>query len=92
MRYVVHCRRAPYDVYIGRPGPWGNPYVIGTDGTRDEVIARYRVWIRGNTELVAQARKELRGKVLGCFCSPRPCHGDVLAEIANAPDTTEMSS
>ena len=43
---VVHCKREPYDVYIGRPGPWGNPFEIGTDGTREEVIAKYEEWIK----------------------------------------------
>ena len=38
---VVHCKRARYDVYIGRPSKWGNPYVIGPDGTREQVIAKY---------------------------------------------------
>jgi len=30
-----------YDVYIGRPSKWGNPFVIGKDGTRKEVVAQY---------------------------------------------------
>ena len=38
---VVHCRRERYDVYVGRPSPWGNPFVIGRDGTREEVVAKY---------------------------------------------------
>lgn len=79
---VVHIRREPYDVYIGRPGPWGNPFEIGRDGTREEVIAKFRAWI--DADFVAAARKELRGKVLGCWCAPQPCHGDVLLEVANA--------
>jgi len=43
---VVHCRRERYDVYVGRPSPWGNPFVIGRDGTREEVIAKYAAWVR----------------------------------------------
>jgi len=38
---VVHCKRARDDVYIGRPGKWGNPFQIGRDGTREQVITRY---------------------------------------------------
>ncbi len=79
---VVH-RMEAHDVFIGRPSKWGNPFVIGRDGTRQEVIAKYRAWIVDQPELMA-ALGELRGKVLGCFCAPRPCHGDVLAELANA--------
>ncbi len=81
---VVHCKREPYDVYIGRPGPYGNPFTIGRDGTREQVIAKYRAWISDQPELQARARRELRGKTLGCWCAPLPCHGDVLLEIANS--------
>ena len=80
---VVHCKRAAHDVYIGRPSKWGNPFVIGRDGTRDHVIARYEAWLLEQPELVA-ALPELAGKTLGCWCAPRACHGDVLARLANA--------
>ena len=80
---VVHCKRSSYDVYIGRPGPWGNPFEIGKDGTRAEVIEKYRQWLDTKPELITQAKHELRGKTLGCWCAPNPCHGDVLLEIAN---------
>lgn len=73
----------PGAVYIGRPSKWGNPFVIGRDGSRDEVIAKYRAWLDTHPELVAAARRELAGKDLVCFCSPQPCHGDVLIEVAN---------
>jgi hypothetical protein len=86
-KWVVHCKRERYDVYIGRPGPWGNPFRIGPDGTREEVIAKYKEMVMGNKQLQERIRRELRGKVLGCFCSPHPCHGDILSEIANSPST-----
>jgi len=56
--------------------------VIGRDGTRNEVIAKYRAWIVEQPALMA-ALPELRGKVLGCWCVPLVCHGHVLAELAN---------
>ena len=80
---VLHCKRAAHDVYIGRPSKWGNPFVIGPDGTRDDVIARYEAWLLEQPELV-DALPELAGKTLGCWCAPRACHGDVLARLANA--------
>lgn len=90
---VVHCKRAPFDVYIGRSSygmesaGWGNPFRLerGNDGPRSRalVIAAYRRWLLEQPDLVARAKRELRGKVLGCWCAPLPCHGDVLAEIAN---------
>lgn len=80
---VVHSKRAPYDVYIGRPSKWGNPFAIGRDGTREQVIAKYEEWLRTQPDLMA-ALPELHGKVLGCWCAPQACHGDVLARLANA--------
>lgn len=81
MTRVVHCRKAPYDVYIGRPGIWGNPFAIGKDGSRADVIQKYREWIVAQPDLM-NAIAGLRGKTLGCWCAPLPCHGDVLAELA----------
>lgn len=78
---VVHCKREKYDVYIGRPSKWGNPFTIGKDGTREQVIAKYRKWLKTQSHLLASL-SELRGKVLGCWCSPLACHGDVLAKLA----------
>jgi hypothetical protein len=51
------------------------------------VIERYEPWLLGNDALMA-ALSELRGKVLGCWCAPRACHGDVLMRLANAPRRT----
>ncbi|MBX9841815.1 MAG: DUF4326 domain-containing protein [Xanthobacteraceae bacterium] len=69
-------------VYIGRPSKWGNPFVIGRDGSRAEVIAKYRAWIVAQPELM-NALDELRGRDLVCFCAPCACHGDVLLALAN---------
>lgn len=73
----------PGAVYVGRPTKWGNPYVIGPDGNREQVIRRYRLLLDDNPELKDQARQELRGKDLVCFCKPLACHADVLLEVAN---------
>lgn len=77
---VVHLKKEPYDILIGRPSKYGNPFVIGRDGTRDQVIGNYESWIRSNPALMAQVH-ELKGKVLGCWCKPNACHGDVLIKI-----------
>lgn len=82
MTKVVHCKREPYDVYIGRPGKWGNPFVDGKDGTRLQVIDKYRNWVRTQPHLMKEI-PSLKGKTLGCWCHPKPCHGDVLAELAD---------
>lgn len=75
----------PGAVYIGRPSKWGNPYVIGRDGDREEVVAKYAAMICADPLLQQQARDELRGRDLVCFCAPALCHGDVLLEVANDP-------
>jgi hypothetical protein len=79
---VVHCKRQPFDVYIGRPSKWGNPFVIGRHGTRAQVIAKYEAWLLRQPALTA-ALPELRGQVLGYWCHPHACHGDVLARLAD---------
>jgi len=80
---VVHCKHEPYDVYIGRPSEWGNPFKIGPDDDRVEVVDKYRKWLLGQPELLARL-PELKGKVLGCWCAPKLCHGHVLAELADS--------
>jgi hypothetical protein len=79
---VVHCRKTKYDIYIGRPSKWGNPFEIGKDGTREDVIKKYEEWIMTQPKLLADL-PELKGKVLACWCSPAACHGDVLSRLAN---------
>ena len=85
---VVNLKSEPYDVYIGRSGQglvskWGNPFRIGKDGDRDTVISKYRdrLWPRIKDGKIKQSDLlSLKGKTLGCFCKPQPCHGDVIAE------------
>ena len=74
----------PGAVYVGRPSKWGNPFPIGEDGNRKEVIAKYQRWLEGGgfQEAVLDI-SELRGKDLVCWCAPLPCHADVLLELAN---------
>lgn len=72
-------------VYIGRPSKFGNPFVIGRDGDRETVIAKYRAMVLSSPALLASVKAELAGKDLICHCAPAPCHGDVLLELANNP-------
>lgn len=77
---IVHCKKAKYDVYIGRPSKWGNPFEVGVNGTREEVISAYEDCVRDQPDLMA-CLPELKGKILGCWCAPKPCHGDVLLKL-----------
>ena len=72
-------------VLIDRRTKWGNKFRIGRDGTRDEVIARYRadLWHRiGAGEIALEELADLASCWLACHCTPAPCHGDVLARAA----------
>ena len=72
-------------VLIDRRTKWGNPFKVGVDGDREQVIARYRVdlWRRiGAGEIALQELAELNGCWLACHCEPLSCHGDVLARAA----------
>ena len=72
-------------VRIDRRTRWGNPFLIGRHGTREEVIERYRSWlwqkVKSGAFPLAQLAA-LNGKKLACWCHPQPCHGDVLAKAA----------
>ena len=83
MTTVVHCKREPFDVYIGRPSKWGNPFPISATLNREQCIAAYHAWILSQPDLLKAISLELKNKVLGCWCHPKACHGDVLARIAN---------
>lgn len=85
---VVNIRHEKGDVYIGRSGPFGNPYVLGHDGDRDEVIRLFRAYFyaRLGMDPAWKAKVEaLRGKTLLCHCAPLECHGAVIAEFLDAP-------
>lgn len=82
---VVHFQREPYDVYIGRPSVWGNPFGEGDGDSRSSVIRKYREWLMYDPD-AAHLRAQLHtleGKTLGCWCKPKACHGDVIVELLN---------
>jgi hypothetical protein len=74
---VVHCKKQPYDVYIGRPSKWGNPFTDRKSrhaefkvGSVQEAIEKYEEWIQTQPDLMASLH-ELKGKTLGCWCVVR---------------------
>lgn len=79
---VVNIEIEPCEVFIGRPSKWGNPFKIGEPYTRKEALAKHAEWLSSQPDLLAQL-DELRGKVLGCYCKPEACHGDLLLKLAN---------
>lgn len=83
MTRVVNLRKEKYDIYIGRGSKWGNPFIMKdwSDKERNRVCDEYEKWF-WTTDLPNQIH-ELKDKVLGCYCKPKRCHGDFLANLAN---------
>lgn len=72
----------PGSVWIGRGTPWGNPFVLGRDGERGEILYRYRKWLEEKPpRYFDDVRRRLAGKVLVCVCAPKACHGEFLLAI-----------
>lgn len=84
-------------MYIGRPSKWGNPFshkhrtkAQFKVETREEAVNKYREWILTQPQLLRDISKELKDKTLACWCKPLACHGDVLADLADAEIDEEM--
>lgn len=90
---VVHSQKSDYDVYIGRPSKWGNPFTHKNDGktlakyvvgSRKEAIEAFEEYItNGEGKHLLEDLHELKDKTLGCWCKPKSCHGDVLVKLIN---------
>jgi len=90
MKFVVHCKKEKFDVYVGRPTIWGNPFSEKDNtlaefkvSTREEAIQKFEEWIQTQPDLIQRVKQDLKDKVLGCWCHPKACHADILARIAN---------
>jgi len=73
-------------VYVGRGSKWGNPFVIGEHGSREEVIELYKKYIQIGLDAggLDWNLKDLKGKNISCFCKQdEACHADYLLEVAN---------
>lgn len=76
--------KEPYDVYIGRPSKWANPFRLADYyDDRQLVLRLFEQWVRRkkNVHLIEEAVSELKGKRLGCYCAPETCHGDVWIKL-----------
>lgn len=77
-------------IYIGRPSKWGNPFILHSEYQREEILIKYLAWIDSNPKFKAEIIRELKGRDLVCWCSPKLCHGDVLIRIANEDYETSI--
>ena len=99
---VVNKHKEPYDVYIGRPCIFGNPMRIGEKihqksepVTREDAIAWYKQYFYARLKTDSefkQAVESLKGKVLGCYCKPLPCHGDIIVEYLEEIDCGQANN
>ena len=78
---VVHCKRTPYTHYIGRPGPFGNPFSIGPGMTRLQALSHFESHARSSARFMQAIYDLPTDAVLGCWCHPLPCHGDVIVKL-----------
>ena len=89
MTKVVNIKNGEeYDVYIGREGHgqdgyFGNPFTTGTRTDKIKNFTKYAIQRVSEDPEYRIRVKELYGKRLGCFCSPKPCHGDILAQLSH---------
>ena len=86
MPQAVNLRKSGYDIYCGRPGPWGNPFRIGPDGSRDAVISKHKAHVRQRIRsgsVTLEQLASLYGQRLECYCKPEPCHADFMVELAD---------
>lgn len=89
---VVNLRQERYDVYIGRAGKgqdgyFGNPFPLAHGEPRGASLEKYRAYFYKRLETDPEFKRrihELKGKTLGCFCKPYPCHGDIIAEYLDS--------
>jgi len=72
-----------YDVFIGRPSEYSNPFILGKDGTRNQVLNKFKIYFH-NLDNCNKLLDELDGKIIACWCKlSQNCHGDVIIELYN---------
>jgi len=89
---AVNLKNEKYDVYIGRAGRgqdgyFGNPFILSAGQSRGASLDKYRAYFFERLKTDPEFRRRihgLKGKTLGCFCKPYPCHGDIIAEYLNS--------
>ena len=65
-------------VYVGRPSIWGNPFEIGRDGTREDVVLAFYAYGKERLTREPDWLEPLRGRDLVCWCAPALCHVDAI--------------
>ena len=95
---VVNIYKEQFDTYIGRAGRgydgyFGNPFRMGTGISRESVVQKFQKYFIDRIEKDTEFKRRilaLKGKRLGCFCKPKACHGDVIADWLNKMEQREV--
>ena len=95
---VVNIYKEQFDVYIGRAGRgqdgyFGNPFRMGSGISREDAVQRFQKYFTERIQKDAEFNRQvlaLKGKRLGCFCKPKACHGDVIADWLNKMEEKEV--
>lgn len=80
---VVHCKKEKYDILIDRTGIFGNPFYVCKIRNREQAIKEFKEYFYKRIEHdldFKNAVLTLKGKILGCWCKPKACHGDIYVE------------
>jgi len=86
---VVNIRKNKYEIRIDRKSIFGNPFILGVDGNRDEVIEKYKKYFYEKIKRDSDFKNKvlnLKGKILGCWCKPKECHGDIIVKYLEESD------
>ncbi len=95
---VVNIHNEQFDAYIGRAGRgedgyFGNPFRMGNGISREDAVQKFQRYFTERIEKDSEFRRRvltLKGKRLGCFCKPKACHGDVIADWLNRMEQKEV--
>lgn len=88
---VVNIKKRTCEIYCGRGSIYGNPFKIGRDGDRKQVISKYREYFykRLTDSKFRDSILSLKGKILGCYCKPLDCHLDVIVEYLESNENCQ---
>ncbi|WP_216917411.1 DUF4326 domain-containing protein [Nocardia noduli] len=90
---IEWARRHQLFVPVDRTSSWGNPFILGRDGNRDDVLRAHARHLTDRPALLDRLRRgELAARVLGCWCAPKPCHGHTLATLSLDPDLHPLAA
>jgi hypothetical protein len=92
--YVGRASSFSPKTVAGSDGRFGNPILVGEycracqgyHSTGGATLGCYEKYLRGKLATDESFKADvigLKGKVLGCWCFPQPCHADILLKVVD---------